>query len=47
MLLDDIIDILSDSNGSLTEALLKSKILLHRKRLLSAVLTSLEADWAR
>jgi hypothetical protein len=30
MLLDDIIAILSDSNGSLTDALLKTKVLLHQ-----------------
>jgi hypothetical protein len=30
MLLDDIIDILSDTKGSLTDALLKTKVLLHQ-----------------
>ncbi|WP_186098098.1 hypothetical protein [Burkholderia gladioli] len=29
-LLDDIVDLLSDKNGSLTGALLKTKVLLHR-----------------
>jgi hypothetical protein len=47
MLLDDIIAILSDSKGSLTDALLKTKVLLHQigKKELAAWVTNELSDY--